>query len=258
MPAVRGNERDPVDEIVGDEDSSGHTTGTSSRVSPTLQAQARRQRKFSRKSKDGCVSCKSRRVKCGEEKPSCRTCVSRKSQVSQRQGGLFPSLPGLILLPWPCIQCVYPGWSDSAEVPRTESEFARALAESIKALQHPSQPCPPFDLALSRTSTDDHALAGSTSSSSPSTVAGVPKACLSVCSWPNTYHATDDHGGFPTDSFRPLCMNMFGSGTTSGWFPSAATLPPLDNANTLKPFYPEEQDRMLVSPREQPKAGRLL
>ena len=142
-----------------------------------------------------------------------------------------------------------------ADVPRTESDFARALAESIRALQHPLRSCSPFDLAIPSSLTDSYEVAESTSSP---TVADVSGVCLPVYSWPNTFHATHIQGGFAASSLTPLDMNMLGPGTTSGWFPSAASLPLLDHADILKPFYPEEKDRMLVSACEQTKAGCVL
>ncbi|KIW29564.1 uncharacterized protein PV07_05372 [Cladophialophora immunda] len=47
------------------------------------KGQARRKR-FAPKTRTGCVNCKTRRIKCGEEKPSCRRCVVSRLECSYK------------------------------------------------------------------------------------------------------------------------------------------------------------------------------
>ncbi|KAH7468314.1 hypothetical protein IWW34DRAFT_735864 [Fusarium oxysporum f. sp. albedinis] len=81
---------------------------------------SRPQRRYHTKSRGGCVECKKRHLKCGEEKPACRSCVIRYND------------------------CVYPTQRNSSLGTRASSLHGRERKASSRGEQQES-PSPPSD-----------------------------------------------------------------------------------------------------------------
>ncbi|KAF2735149.1 hypothetical protein EJ04DRAFT_394099, partial [Polyplosphaeria fusca] len=139
-----------------------------------------RQRRKTRKSKSGCVTCRSviRRIKCDEERPACRKCVStgRRCDGYVEEDNKSASHAGPADLPW------------SSNEP-TSAHLAGLLTLSFP-LGFPSNchPSPAFDYFLHRSSLD---LTGSLHAEVWNSYV------LSICATsPAIRHAIAAHSGF--------------------------------------------------------------
>jgi hypothetical protein len=57
----------------------------------TSKAEAALKAKLSRKrTKTGCLTCRKRRIKCGEERPMCKNCIKSKRHCEWRSAYYFP------------------------------------------------------------------------------------------------------------------------------------------------------------------------
>ncbi|KAH8080231.1 fungal-specific transcription factor domain-containing protein [Filobasidium floriforme] len=238
---VSGRDSDSVQEpaAIGQAGRSSETiTTASSPIAP-------RRRKFSRKSKDGCLPCKSRRVKCGEEKPSCKTCVLRRGRCTYPESEAnSPSLHS------PNVQDIES---------RTQSRFAIALAESLRSLNRsvgttPGDPFAGFAFGNSSSSSRS-ARSGSSSTGRDHNGRGPtgrvirdgitfnhqPRLILDV--GPSN-HSIRGPNLFEDDSPNGSVRNFWPYPDTL-WPPPAPSLPFLDAADALKPFFPRDMDRLL-------------